>query len=273
MARPLRVELPGATYHVTARGNRRSRIFSDDKDRKVFLATLEHVVERFGWQCLAYCLMGTHYHLVVNTPQANLARGMRQLNGVYAQAYNRRRSRGGHLFEGRYSSVLVQRDHHLFNVVRYVAMNPVAAGLCDRPESWPWGSHAETLGLRPRSFVDSAALLSLLSPSPHEALRLYHELIERDADDEPRLDVAALGDREFLREVLGEARPSPEVPRREWSDARPSLGELLAGDDVGLAIATASRRYGYTLREIADALGCHYSTVSRRLRAAEARAG
>jgi REP element-mobilizing transposase RayT len=268
VARALRVELPGATYHVTARGNAQSLIFDDDKDRQVFLTTLERVVERFAWRCLAYCLMGNHYHLVVTTPEPNLARGMRQLNGVYAQSYNRRHGRVGHVFQDRYAAVMVQTDHHLFNLVGYVAMNPVEAGFCKQPESWPWGSHAETLGLRPASFVDTDSLFALLSPSRRQAVELYRYVVGQRQHEEPRLDVAALGDNQFVRDVLAGAQPSPEVPRRQW-DTRPPLADLLASDDSGRAIVTAYRQYGYSLREISEVLGCHYSTVSRKLRAAE----
>jgi len=108
MARPLRLEFPGGIYHVTARGNERRWIFRDDADRLAFLDVLARVLDRFGWLCLAYCLMGNHYHLLVETPRPNLARGMRQLNGVYAQRFNRRHNRVGHLTQGRYGAVLVE---------------------------------------------------------------------------------------------------------------------------------------------------------------------
>jgi putative transposase len=136
MSRPLRIEIAGGTYHVTARGNSRLPIYKDATDGRVFLYTLGQVVSRFGWECLAYCLMRNHYHLVVGTPRPNLARGMRQLNGVYVQRFNRRHERGGSLFERRYGAVLIERDSHMLEVFRYVARNPVRAGLCARPESW-----------------------------------------------------------------------------------------------------------------------------------------
>ena len=107
MARPLRIEYPGAVYHVTSRGNARRKIYLDDDDREMFLATLAWVGERFGWICHAYCLMGNHFHLLIETPNPNLSLGMRQLNGVYTQRFNRRHKKAGHLFQGRFKAIFI----------------------------------------------------------------------------------------------------------------------------------------------------------------------
>jgi putative transposase len=120
MTRPLRIEFPGAIYHVTSRGNARRKIFLDDADRDAFLSTLAWVVERFGWICHAYCLMGNHFHLLLETPTPNLSCGMRQLNGVYTQGFNRCHRRAGHLFQGRFKAILVERDSYLLELARYV---------------------------------------------------------------------------------------------------------------------------------------------------------
>ena len=119
MARPLRVCSPDSVYHVIARGNARANVFHDDVDRKTFLDTLTLAVERFRWRCHAFCLIDNHYHLVVEMSEPNLPRGMRHLNGVYAQRYNRRHDRCGHLFQGRYRSILVEKESHLLTVCRY----------------------------------------------------------------------------------------------------------------------------------------------------------
>src|SRR5438552_1576101 len=124
MARPPRLEIPEATYHVSARGNERSSIYWDDGDRHHFLELLADGGEGFRWRILAYWLMTNHYHLLVQIPEANLARGMRQLNGVYAQGFNRRHGRVGHLFQGRYGARLVQADEHLRAAARYIVRNP-----------------------------------------------------------------------------------------------------------------------------------------------------
>ena len=115
MARPLRLEFPGAVYHVTSRGNARQAIVVDDADRTSFLTLLAHVIDRFGWRCHAYCLMDNHYHLLLETPKANLSQGMRQLNGRYTQAFNRRHQRVGHLFQGRFTAILVEKVAHLLD--------------------------------------------------------------------------------------------------------------------------------------------------------------
>ena len=147
MARPLRIEYDGALYHVTSRGNERKAIFRDDTDRELFLATLFRVTERFHWICHAYCLMNNHYHLVIETPDGNLSKGMRQLNGVYTQAFNRRHRRVGHLFQGRFKGILVQKESHFLEVCRYVVLNPVRAKAVDHPRLWAWSSYRATGGL------------------------------------------------------------------------------------------------------------------------------
>jgi REP element-mobilizing transposase RayT len=146
MARPLRIEYPGAVYHVTSRGNARQDIAADDRDRSQFLATLAHVVDRYGWLCHAYCLMGNHYHLLLETPQPNLSLGMRQLNGRYTQTYNQRHGRVGHLFQGRFAAILVEKETHLLELCRYVVLNPVRAKLVPHPRLWMWSSYRATAG-------------------------------------------------------------------------------------------------------------------------------
>ena len=142
MSRPLRIEFPNALYHVTARGDRREDIFEDDEDRRMFLSTLARVVTQFNWICHAWCLMDNHYHLLIQTPDGNLSKGMRQLNGIYTQAGNRRHRRVGHLFQGRFKAVLVDSDAYLLEVSRYVVLNPVRAGTVKKPGAWPWSTKA-----------------------------------------------------------------------------------------------------------------------------------
>lgn len=136
MARPLRVCVAGGVYHLIARGNARGDVYRDDADRSLFLETLAHTVARFDWICHAYCLMDNHYHLVVETPRANLPAGMRQLNGLYAQRFNRRHDRCGHVFQARYRSILIEKQEHLLTACRYVVLNPVRAGICTDPSQY-----------------------------------------------------------------------------------------------------------------------------------------
>ena len=141
MVRPLRIEYAGAVYHITSRGDRREPIAQDDADRALFLAVLGQALARFDAQAWAYCLMGNHYHLVLHTRQANLSRLMRQINGVYTQAFNRRYGLTGHLFQGRFKAILVDSDSYLMEVCRYVDLNPVRAGMVRYPQDYPWSSY------------------------------------------------------------------------------------------------------------------------------------
>lgn len=146
MARPLRIEVAGGLYHVTARGDRREDIYADETDRLHWLSIFGDVCDRFNWRCHGYCLMTNHYHLVVETPEANLSRGMRQLNGVYTQTFNRRHGLVGHLFQGRFKGILVEREAYLLELSRYVVLNPVRAGMVSDAGDWPWSSYRAMLG-------------------------------------------------------------------------------------------------------------------------------
>lgn len=141
---PLRIKFFGALYHVTSRGDRLEPIYEDDADREQFLATLAEVIERYNWLCHAYCLMTNHYHLIVETVEGNLSKGMRQLNGVFTQSSNRRHGRQGHLFQGRFKGLLVDKDSYLLELSRYVVLNLVRAGMVKDPEQWFWSSYRAT---------------------------------------------------------------------------------------------------------------------------------
>jgi REP element-mobilizing transposase RayT len=147
MPRPPRVQIAAGLYHVTARGNVGAPIHLDDHDRRRFLDVLEDVVSRFRWLCHTYCLMSNHFHLLVTTPSPSIASGMQRLNGLYAQSFNRRHSRKGHLFEGRYAARIVASERHLLESCRYIVFNPVRAELCGSPADWPWSSYRALAGL------------------------------------------------------------------------------------------------------------------------------
>lgn len=140
MVRPLRLEFDGALYHVTSRGDRREDIYEDNHDRKIFLLLFAEVCDRYNWVCHAYCLMSNHYHLLIETPDGNLSKGMRQLNGVYSQRYNAKHGLVGHVFQGRYHAVLVDKDAYLKELVRYVVLNPVRAAMVQSVEQWRWSN-------------------------------------------------------------------------------------------------------------------------------------
>jgi putative transposase len=164
MPRPPRPQFPDAVYHVGVHAGWRESLFRRDSDRDIYFWLLDGVVDEFGWECIAYCLLTTHLHLLVQTPRPNISAGMQRLNSQYAQGFNRRYGRRGHVVESRFWSELAEDDRQLLAVARYIAMNPVAAGACLRPEDWPWSSYRATAGYvaAPRLLGDEA-LLALLS--------------------------------------------------------------------------------------------------------------
>jgi REP element-mobilizing transposase RayT len=274
MARPLRIEFAGAVYHVTSRGNARQDIVIDDRDRTVFLTVLAQVVDRYGWLCHAYCLMDNHYHLLLETPQANLSQGMRQLNGRYTQAYNRRHHRVGHLFQGRFTAILVEKDAHLLELCRYVVLNPVRAKLVTHPRLWAWSSYRGTAGESTGpAWLSTEWILAQFGMRQREAQRRYRQFVaEGRSGPRPWGQVQGqiyLGSEEFIAQHQPD-QVIKEIPRRQTQATRPSLRSLFQrrGGEARL-IFVAYRQYGYRLREIAEHLGVHYATVSRRLKQAE----
>ena len=180
MPRPLRQELAGGVFHVWARGNNRRLLFLDRRDREVYLGLLARVVLRQGWLCLAYCLMGNHVHLLIETPRPNLADGMRRLHGEFGQRFNARHSTSGHVFQGRYDSNLITTDAQLWVTARYIALNPVAAGICRLPEHYEWSSHAGVLNGRGRRFVNRGRLFEYFGSAGGDPYERYREFIAMD---------------------------------------------------------------------------------------------
>jgi putative transposase len=273
LARPLRIEFPGALYHVTSRGDGREAIFIDDGDRQTFLDILATTLRRMRVLCHAYCLMDNHYHLLLETPEGNLARALRQLNGVYTQAFNRRHRRVGHVFQGRYKAILVQRDTYLLALARYVVLNPVRAKQVSDPAAWPWSSHRSLAGLEPAPpWLHTA---SILAHFPHR--RAYTRFV--------RAGLAAssvwgglrqqifLGDDEFVGRMhaQGASRAgSAEIPRAQRR-LPPKPLSYYAGRfaDPHRAMVAAFQSGAYTMQAIAAHFGVHYATVSRAVRRAE----
>ena len=204
MARQLRLEYEGALYHVTARGNGRQAIFLDDTDRRLFLDLLGREVEQQQWRCYAYCLMDNHYHLLLETPEGNLSRGMRRLNGTYTQAFNRRHERVGHVLQGRFTSILVDKDAYLLELCRYIVLNPVRAQLARTVHAWPWSSYRATAGRA--------------SIPPWLGVTTVHRLFHRTKIG------AQQRYQQFVREGINE--PSP------WNQVR---GQIFLGNEAFLA--------------------------------------
>jgi len=271
----LRIEFPGALYHVTSRGNARAAIFLGDSDRWLFLDVLGEVVERYRWRCHAYCLMDNHYHLVLDTPEANLSVGMRQLNGLYTQRFNRRHGRVGHVFQGRFKGILVERESHLLELARYVVLNPVRAGIVEAAEEYRWSSLRAVLGLaRAPAWLQPESQLSHFGS--HERLLAFVREGRGAASPWSSLRGAVLGSESYAKRV---ATTDPatsaqrEIPRRERLAHRDSLDSLFPPQVVkdhelrDRRIAEATVQHGYTFAQVARHVGLHYSTVSRISRA------
>jgi REP element-mobilizing transposase RayT len=265
MSRPLRIQIANGIYHLTTRGNAKQPVFADAGDRRIFLAHLSRVLGRFGWQCLTYCLMENHYHLVVQTPQPNLARGMQLLNGGYARRFNHRHARQDHVWGKPYDARLIADEAYLLTVARYVARNPVTAGVAARCGEWHWSGHRELAGLEPCRLVTSTLILDQFG-SLAAARRRYVAFVEDSDGPELVAETTVLGPVSAMAAHLPDAPPSPEIARRDWQATRPPLREILPRNGTDRQIAVAYRQYGYTMREIAEMLGRHYSTVSRRLK-------
>ena len=210
MTRPLRLDHADATWHVTARGNERKPIYRDDEDCTGFLEVLGAVVRRFHWDLHGYVLMPNHYHLLLSTPAPTLSTGMRQLGGVYSQRFNRRWSRCGHLFQGRFFSLHVERDSHLLELTRYLALNPVRAGLVRDPAEWRWSSYRATAGLEPPPpFLETAYVRELFRSRRQSAARAFSEFVAERNDYNPWSQVrhqVYLGSDSFCSERLDQAR-------------------------------------------------------------------
>ena len=280
MARPLRIEFPGALYHVTSRGNARQRVFRDDEDRKTFLATLAWVVERFRWRCHAYCLMDNHKHLLIETPQPNLSRGMRQLNGVYTQRFNRRHRTVGHLFQGRFKAILVEKEEYLLELARYIVLNPVRAKMVKTPERYPWSSYRAMVGLAPvPRALATEWMLDQFARTRATARRHYakfvHDGIGVPGPWEEVKGQVLLGSEAFIERLTPQLQEclTREIPKRQRLVHRPSLRTLLASTDSktarNIAMAQAYLKHGYTLSEIGRFIGLHYATISRLIKALE----
>jgi len=282
MARPLRIEFPGAIYHVTSRGDRREPIFDDDADRETFIDVVARALMRFDACALAFCLMDNHYHLVLHTRRANLSALMQQINGVYTQAYNRRHAKVGHLFQGRFKAILVDRDAYLLEVCRYVDLNPVRAAMVGDPAQWPWSSYCAHTGLATAlPWLDTPALHGYLlgydAVTDHDrvlAASRYVTLVAQGKDvrlwDDALKGQIYLGDEAFMARMQAVLTPAqvmasdiPSVQRR----LQPmNLAHFFNQYPRNEAIVRAHVAGGYSMSVIAREAGISVSRVSRIVR-------
>jgi len=274
MARPLRIEISGGLYHVTSRGDRREDIYFSDDDRHTWLEVFSQVCERFNWVCHTYCQMTNHYHIVVETPEGNLSQGMRQLNGVYTQSVNRAHGRVGHVFQGRFKGILVEKDAYLLELSRYVVLNPVRAGMVADSRDWPWSSYRATLGEKAvPKWLETDWVLGQFAADREQAIHRYVDFV-RAGVGLPSLwenlkNQIYLGGESFLNEIqphIPSANDLREVPRRQRRPMAKSLGEYALEGLPYQAMAKAYLSGDYSMKGIADFFDVHYATVSRAVK-------
>lgn len=275
MSRPLRVHVPGRPYHIVSRGNNKECIFRDDGDYRRFLRILRNGLERFAIQCISYCLMWNHFHLLVIPQQHSVSRLMQQVNGHYCRGWNRKQGRVGHVLQGRFGSSIVDDHAYLVAALRYIALNPVAAGLVRRPEEWRWSSYRAIAGLDPcPSFLRLEPVWSAVNCADAAAGRLrYITYVSGGLAGEELQNALLIGGERLARQVTPLL-----VPHQENIDytvahrfaTRPTLETLLrpARDrvELKLAVAEAFHKHAYTLAEIGAFLNLNPSTICRWVR-------
>jgi REP element-mobilizing transposase RayT len=278
MARPLRIELSGGLYHVTARGDRQEDIYLGDDDRRQWLAILAHVCQRFNWVCHAWCQMSNHYHLVVETPDANLSAGMRQLNGVYTQWFNRTHQRVGHVYQGRFKGIMVEKDSYLLELARYVVLNPVRAGMVKDTVRWPWSSYHEMIGKRDApEWLQTDWVLAQFGAQRQRAITKYMEFvregIKRQSPWQSLQGQIYLGSEKFVAKMQKQAEKKSDLRDIPRAQRRPLAKPLAYYEKQGSsrddAIANAYATGDYTLQEIANHFNLHYATISRVIKRKE----
>ena len=287
MGRPLRIEYSGAWYHVTSRGNERKDVFKSRADREKFLSYLESASVRYGAVIHAFCLMSNHYHLLLETPSGNLSQIMRHINGAYTNYFNAKRKRAGHLFQGRYKAILVEADQYAKELSRYLHLNPVRAGMVDRPEAWEWSSYRDYTGQRSApEWLRTGFILGYFgtdSSTAREKYRLFvGDLLGREYESplEQAVASAILGSEVFVaridREHLSDRRPDRNLPDLHTAATRVTVERIREAigikfaDDGSLAakagIYLCHRYSGAGLREIGAQFGVGESAVSQTSR-------
>ena len=276
MSRPLRIEFEGALYHVTSRGNARQKIFFNDVDRVAFLKNLAYCVKLHNVILHAYVLMGNHYHFLVETSDGNLSAFMRDVNGNYSQWFNKIHKRVGHLFQGRYKAFVIDRDAYLFEVARYIVLNPVRAGLVQHPRDWKWSSYKATAGrIKTPNWLQADWILGTFSKDRKEAQRQYRAHVKEGiGGGSPFDDIregVILGDQQFADWIwftqTNGSEEIKEIPREQRIVGRPSLETLFEGTQTKaerkVAICIARWRCGYSTTEIAPYVGIHRAVVGK----------
>jgi putative transposase len=282
MARALRIEFPGAVYHITSRGNEQRAIFRSNDDRLAFLSFLAQAVKRFGWSVTAWVLMTNHFHLVIQTPEPNLSRGMQWLNGTYAGWFNHRHDRSGHLFGGRFKAFLVDKETYLTEVLRYVVLNPVRAKMVKRPEAYRWSSYRAMAGLESApEWLDLNAAMGTFAPNVDLARQYYCEFVDAKLGSDERLwDKVThgiyLGSEAWTKEMRAQVEPKPrstDHPQVQRAVGRPKMHAVVSAvAAVAKITASAIREMrGGSLRRLVAWIGWHEGWATLRTIAASLR--
>jgi REP-associated tyrosine transposase len=272
MARPLRLELAGGLYHVTSRGDRREAIYEDDEDRNKWLEILGSTCKRFNWRCHAYCLMDNHYHMVIETAEGNLSKGMRQLNGVYTQYYNIKHDRVGHVFQGRFKGILVERDEYLLELSRYVVLNPIRAKMTKSIGAWTWSSYNAMIGkaIAP-PWLSTDWILAQFGKQRKTAITKYINFV-REGVGLPSIwnnlqNQIFLGSESFVNNnqlLINKKESLNEIPRLQKRKIPKSIDYYERKHrEENEAISKAYLSGGYTLKQLGEHFNKHYSTISR----------
>ena len=272
MARPLRLEFPGAIYHLTSRGDRREPIYEGDEDRIQWLEVLSRACERYNWRVHAYCLMDNHYHVLLETAEGKLSKGMRHLNGVYTQYFNRQHNRVGHVFQGRFKAILVEREAYLLELSRYVVLNPIRARMINDMDEWGWSSYQATIGKTPvPNWLETDWLLSHFGRQRKRARERYIGFV-REGIGLPSIwenlrKQVFLGGEAFIdqhQEMITEKAELDDIPALQKRALSKPISDYQAKyKDDNIAIKEAYLSGGYTMKEIGEHFGKHYTTVSR----------
>ncbi len=275
MARPLRIEFAGALCHITARGNARLDIYLIDEDRQRFLALLHRACDRYQWQCHAYCLMPNHYHLLIETQMPTLSKGMKYINGTYTQAFNRHHQRVGHVFQGRFKGILVDKDSYMLELARYIVLNPVRARMVRSVKDWPWSSYRATAGqAKAHALLTTDWILSNFGRTRRIAQEKYKAFVKAGKNQPSPWKYLKnqiyLGSDKFVEEMQCKIDPEQslkDIPKlQKIRPVKPISFYKEKYKNRNKAMAEAYRSGHYTLAKVGDEFGVSYATVSRAVK-------
>ena len=278
MARPLRIEFSGALYHVTARGNAQENIYRTDDDRQQFLTLLQNTVKRYDWYCHAYCLMDNHYHLLIETNTPTLSKGTKYLNGSYTQYFNRQHQRVGHVYQGRFKALLVQKDAYLLELARYIVLNPVRAQMVRSAKQWQWSSYRAMAGYdESHACLSTEWVLTVFSSTKKVAQQRYRDFVQAGKGQpspwQQLKNQIYLGDDDFINDMQCKIDPEQslkDIPKKQkQAPVKPLayFAERYKTRNESMAHAYLSGHY--TLAQVGEHFGVSYATVSRAVKQAE----